>query len=197
MNSAELVCADGGSVVLLGKLAGATRMQRVPTTDAGWDVLKAVGELLGRPTRIALVGAHQEVVTAAATTLVDGGAGDVVLVENGYHDDWTAVLERVREAAPDVLVLGLGAPKEMLWVRDHAPELPACLVMTCGGWFGFLSGTEARAPEFLRKPGLEWLARVGQAPTRLLPRYLRGMATTAVLAAGILVRRSRSWLASR
>lgn len=193
MNAAELVCADGGSVVILGKLAGARRMQRVPTTDAGWDVLKEVGSLLGRPTRIALVGARQEEVDGAARTLAEGGAGEVVLIENGYHQDWSGVLARLADARPDVLVLGLGAPKEMLWVREHLDELPACLVMTCGGWFGFLSGTETRAPELLRRPGLEWLARVSQAPGRLLPRYLQGMVSTAVLAGGVLLRRARSW----
>ena len=191
MNDAELVCADGGSVVLLGRLAGGRAIQRVPTTDAGWDVLRTVGQELGRPTRIALVGARPEEVAGAAQRLSEGEAGEIVLVEHGYHDDWSAVLENLGAARPDVLVLGLGAPREMLWVREHRSELPPCLVMTCGGWFGFLSGTEARAPKLLRRPGLEWIARSAQAPRRLLPRYLKGMVSVAVLAAGILLERVR------
>lgn len=189
MNDAELVCADGGSIVLLGKLAGARKIERVPTTDAGWDVLRAVGQKLGRVPRVALIGAHDDVITRAASALRDGVPCDTVLVEHGYHQEWSAVLARLREATPDVLVLGLGAPKEMLWVREHYAELPACLVMTCGGWFGFLSGDESRAPALLRRSGLEWIARVAQAPRRLIPRYASGMVSTATV--GLQVLRQR------
>lgn len=186
MNDAELVCADGGSVVLLGKLAGSRSMERVSTTDAGWDVLRAVGERLARQTRVALVGAPPKTVERAASALAEGVPCDVVLVEHGYQQEWTGVLSRLREARPDVLVLGLGAPREMLWVREYREHLPPCLIMTCGGWFGFLSGEEARAPRALRQPGLEWIARVAQSPRRLLPRYLRGIVSTALVAAHTL-----------
>ncbi len=158
----SFVCADGGSVVLLGRLAGAGRIQQVPTTDAGWDVLRAVGERLGarpgsrwsaeprswwpeRPEASPRARPERWCWLRTATTM-----------------SWADVLAAIVAAAPDVLVLGLGAPKEMLWVREHADRLPPCLVMTCGGWFGFLSGAEKRAPELLRRPGLEWLARVSQ-----------------------------------
>lgn len=189
MNDAELVCADGGSIVLLAKLAGARVIERTPTTDAGWDVLRATGEKLGRTPRVALVGGPAEVVDKAAGTLREGVDCDIVMVEHGYHQEWGLVLEQLREIAPDVLILGLGAPKEMLWVREHYASLPPCLVVTCGGWFGFLSGEEARAPRVLRRSGLEWIARVFQAPTRLGPRYLRGLLSVVVVGFGTLVRR--------
>ena len=50
----------------------------------------------------------------------------------------------------------MGAPREMRWVRQHLGELPDALIITCGGWFGFLTGREGRAPRMLRRPGLEW-----------------------------------------
>ncbi len=186
MNDADLVCADGGSIVLLGKLAGGRSLERVPTTDAGWDVLRAIGERLGRRPRIALLGAPPETVGCAATVLAEGVPCDVVLAEHGYHQDWAGILLLLAEARPDVLVLGLGAPREMLWVRKHHEHLPPCLIMTCGGWFGFLSGEESRAPKALRQPGLEWIARAAQSPRRLLPRYLRGFVSTAIVGAQIL-----------
>lgn len=186
MNDAELVCADGGSIVLLGKLAGGRLLERVPTTDAGWEVLRAIGERLERAPRIALVGARPEVVKRAAAVLTGGVPCEVLVAEHGYHRDWTGVLSRLRESQPDVLVLGLGAPTEMLWVREFRDQLPPCLIMTCGGWFGFLSGEEVRAPKLLRQPGLEWIARVVQSPRRLLPRYLHGMASTAAVGTLIL-----------
>lgn len=186
MNDADLVCADGGSIVLLGKLAGGHSMERVPTTDAGWDVLRAVGGRLARQPRVALIGARPEIVERASASLAEGVPCNVVLVEHGYQQEWAGVLVRLNEARPDVLVLGLGAPREMLWVREYREHLPPCLIMTCGGWFGFLSGEETRAPRALRQPGFEWIARVAQSPRRLLPRYLRGIVSTALVGAHTL-----------
>ena len=79
-------------------------------------------------------------------------------------------------------MIGLGAPREMVWCQRHRDELPTGLVLTCGGWFGHIVGDERRAPRMLRRSGLEWIARVAQAPKRLGPRYARGAGATALLA---------------
>ena len=96
------------------------------------------------------------------------------------------MLERLRNARPDVVVVGLGAPREMLWVDEHLTELPPALVLTCGGWFGFLTEAEKRAPLWMQSAGLEWSYRVAQAPQRLAGRYARGLGTTGLLAARML-----------
>lgn len=191
MNSAELVCADGGSVVLLAQLAGASNVERVPTTDVGWDVLRGVTQRKGHPPRVALVGGEPGLAEKAGATLTAAGVADVVAIEHGYHQQWDEVLQRIRESRPDVCIVGMGAPREMMWVRKHLTEIPEALVMTCGGWFGFLAGTESRAPAWLRRSGIEWVARVAQAPSRLGPRYLRGIVSTAALAWTIMERRWR------
>lgn len=191
MRAAEVVYADGGSVVLLAKLAGADRVERAPTTDLGWSVLKRVGEQLGRPTRIALVGGPPGLAVRAGAALNDGGAGTIVAVIDGFQTDWGPLLADLRATDPDVVVVGLGAPREMLWVRDWYDQLPKALILTCGGWFGFLAGEEQRAVGVLRKPGLEWIARLAQSPRRLGARYFRGVGATAVLAAQTL--RNRWW----
>ena len=67
----------------------------------------------------------------------------------------------------------------MVWSQQHRDELPPGLVLTCGGWFGHLVGDEKRAPRLLRRSGLEWIARVAQAPPRLGPRYAQGAGATA------------------
>jgi N-acetylglucosaminyldiphosphoundecaprenol N-acetyl-beta-D-mannosaminyltransferase len=191
MRAAEVVYADGGSVVLLAKLAGAHRTERAPTTDLGWSVLRAVGERLGRPARVGLLGGPPGLVERAGAALVEGGAGKIVFTADGYQSDWAPVLANLRAADPDVVVVGLGAPREMLWVREHLELLPNALILTCGGWFGFLAGEEERAVGVLRRPGLEWIARVAQSPRRLGGRYLRGIGSTAALAAQTIRNRWR------
>ncbi len=181
MAQADVVYADGGAVTTLARLAGARSIERAPTTDIGWDVLRRLSQRLGRPSRIALIGGPQGLAERAGAALEKGDAGVVVATEHGFHQDWTLPLTRVRGAHPDVLIVGLGAPREMIWAMTHRDQLPAVPVLTCGGWFGFLSGEELRAPQVLRKPGLEWIARVAQSPRRLGPRYAVGCLVTASL----------------
>ncbi len=189
MAAADVVYADGGSVVWLAHLAGAERLDRAPTTDVGWKVLRGFAVRTGRRPRVALLGGVGGLAARAGAVLSDAGVADVVLTDHGYHEDWQAPLAEVRESLPDVLVVGLGAPLEMVWAVRHRSALPACVTVTCGGWFGHLVGDEKRAPQVLRRSGLEWIARVAQAPRRLGPRYARGAATTARLA--IEIRRER------
>lgn len=182
MADADLVYADGGAVVALARLGGASSIERAPTTDLGWDILRDLGESLGRLPRLALVGGPPGLAERAGSALEAATAGIAVEVTHGYHQDWLPVVERLRAADPDVIIVGLGAPREMLWVHRWRHELPPGLVLTCGGWFGFLAGDERRAPSLLRRSGLEWITRVTQSPRRLLPRYVRGLWSTLVLA---------------
>ncbi len=141
---------------------------------------------------MALIGGPPGLAERAGTVLEESGVAEIVLVDNGFHSDWTEPLARLREAAPDITVIGLGAPREMVWSQQHRDELPPGLVLTCGGWFGHLVGDERRAPRLLRRSGFEWIARVAQSPTRLGPRYAKGIGATAALTVTTLQRRSPS-----
>jgi N-acetylglucosaminyldiphosphoundecaprenol N-acetyl-beta-D-mannosaminyltransferase len=187
MDRADVVYADGGSVVWLARLAGAISIERAPTTDVGWDILRGLAEALGRPVRVALVGGPAGLAERAAAVLQQDEPVQVVHTEHGYHSDWTAPLAALRDSAPDACLVGLGAPAEMVWCDRHRDELPTGLVLTCGGWFGHLVGDERRAPRLLRRSGLEWIARLAQAPGRLGPRYARGLVSTAALAVRVLL----------
>lgn len=192
MNGADLVYADGGSVVLLARLAGARHIERAATTDIGWEVMARLTHRLGEPPRVALIGGEAGLAARAADILRDRGVAEPVLAEHGYHDDWAGVVGRVRDLAPRLILLGLGSPFEMKWARQWSPHLGTGTVLTCGGWFGFIAGEEKRAPTALRRPGLEWIARLSQSPTRLAPRYARGLASTMAVAPSAMRHRHRA-----
>lgn len=103
-----------------------------------------------------------------------------VYTSDGFRSDWTPVLEELKGARPDVVFVGMGMPREAQWVSAHVDSLAPGLVMTCGGWFGFLAGEESRAPAIVQRHGIEWVWRLVQSP-RLLSRYTRGTLTTARL----------------
>jgi N-acetylglucosaminyldiphosphoundecaprenol N-acetyl-beta-D-mannosaminyltransferase len=192
MRQADVVYADGGSVVWLARLAGGNRVERAPTTDIGWEVMRGFARKVGRLPRVALVGGPAGLAERAGAVLEEAGVAEIVHLDHGFHNDWSEPLAALRAAAPDICVIGLGAPREMIWSQRHRDELPPGLVLTCGGWFGHLVGDERRAPRLLRRSGLEWIARVAQAPTRLGPRYARGAGATAALALSTLQRRPPS-----
>lgn len=192
MRQADIVYADGGSVVWLARLSGATDVERAPTTDIGWEILRGFAQRVGRLPRVALIGGPPGLAARAGDVLEASKVAEVVLVDHGFHQDWREPLAQLRTVNPDVTVIGLGAPREMVWSERHRSDLPSGLVLTCGGWFGHLVGDERRAPRLLRRSGLEWIARVAQAPTRLGPRYARGIGVTAALALRTTMRRLRS-----
>ncbi len=84
-----------------------------------------------------------------------------------------AILARIAESRSDVLVVGLGAPKQELWVHAHLRQIQAPVAMCVGATIDFLAGERRRAPLWMRQTGLEWIFRLLGEPRRLAGRYAR------------------------
>jgi N-acetylglucosaminyldiphosphoundecaprenol N-acetyl-beta-D-mannosaminyltransferase len=100
-----------------------------------------------------------------------------------------AVLAAVRASGADCLWVGLGMPKQELWMREVADELPGVAILAVGAAFDFLAGTVRQAPRWMMRLGLEWLHRLGQEPGRLWRRYLVNNPAFVLALAAQLVRR--------
>jgi N-acetylglucosaminyldiphosphoundecaprenol N-acetyl-beta-D-mannosaminyltransferase len=83
------------------------------------------------------------------------------------------ILAAIAAAHPDVLLVGLGAPKQELWVHAHASRIDAKIALCIGATIDFLAGEKRRAPRWMRRVGLEWVHRLATEPRRLASRYLR------------------------
>ena len=174
MKDAGLVYADGAAVTLLARRNGG-RIGRHPTTDLGHALIRALkSRQPERTLRVALLGGPPGLAESAGATLQSMHEVHIVFSSTGYFQDDSMTLLRLRDSEPDIVFVGLGAPREMVWTTEHKASLPACPIVTCGGWFGFLAGEEHRAPQFLQRSGMEWAWRLGQAPKRLFSRYFRG-----------------------
>ncbi|BDI21641.1 WecB/TagA/CpsF family glycosyltransferase [Herbiconiux sp. L3-i23] len=187
MSSTPLVYADGAATVLLAKLGGARRIERAATTDIGIPTMVQRAKLLGRSARVAIVGGPPGLAERSGDALEAAShLLRVPYVTHGYHDDFTEVLAELRSVQPDIIVVGLGMPREAIWVEQHLAELPDSLIITCGGWLGFLAGDEQRAPKVMQNSGTEWVYRLAQSPGRLAKRYGSGLLTVAKMAVGQL-----------
>lgn len=80
--------------------------------------------------------------------------------------------ELINKAKTDIIWVGLGAPKQEIWMYRTRKHLTAPILIGVGAAFDFLAGHKARAPRWMRKSGLEWLHRLSQEPSRLASRYL-------------------------
>jgi beta-1,4-glucosyltransferase len=126
-----------------------------------------------RPTRIFLLGAKPASVRAAAAAW--SALPNVIIVGavDGYEGmaDETALLDQLNRAAPDLLLVALGDPRQAQWIVSHRQAHCIPLVIAVGALFDFVSGSVSRAPALVRRLRLEWLYRLMQEPRRLLKRY--------------------------
>lgn len=83
-----------------------------------------------------------------------------------------AALQAIRDSDADVVWVGLGMPKQELWMESVRDRLPGVALIGVGAAFDFLAGTKAQAPSWMQRAGLEWLFRLLQEPRRLWKRYV-------------------------
>ena len=83
-------------------------------------------------------------------------------------------MEDINERKPDILLVGMGTPKQEHWVQAYADRLDVGVLWTVGALFDYVSGRVPRAPGWLSDNGLEWIFRLGVEPNRMWRRYLIG-----------------------
>ena len=87
-------------------------------------------------------------------------------------DEVERMVERVEGAEADIMWIGLGCPKQEIWMHDHVHRFKGKVLIGVGAAFDFHTGRLARAPLWMQKAGLEWLHRFASEPKRLWRRYL-------------------------
>ncbi len=180
-HGAGLVLADGAPVVLASKLLRRALPERVAGSDlvpALFD--RAESESGSRPLKVFLLGAAPGVGNRAAEQINQRWSNIEVVgtlsPPLGFEKDDCEnqkILDAVAEARPDVVLIGLGAPKQELWISRHADQLQAPAALCIGATIDFLAGEKSRSPRWMQQVGLEWLHRLASEPTRLGRRYLR------------------------
>jgi N-acetylglucosaminyldiphosphoundecaprenol N-acetyl-beta-D-mannosaminyltransferase len=82
------------------------------------------------------------------------------------------IVERIRQASPDIVWVGLSTPKQERWMADHVERLGVPALIGVGAAFDFHSGSKRQAPRWMQRNGLEWSFRLLSEPRRLYRRYL-------------------------
>jgi N-acetylglucosaminyldiphosphoundecaprenol N-acetyl-beta-D-mannosaminyltransferase len=177
LSSVDLVVPDGMPLVWLGRRAGCHLPRRVYGPDL---MLSFCEQTAGRGYRHYFYGGEPGVPQRLAESLkrrfptmeVCGTFSPPFRPLDPEEDQEIGTM--IRRAAPDVLWVGLGTPKQERWMCEHLDKLNVPVFVSVGAAFDILSGRRNQAPEWMREHGLEWLFRLLQEPSRLWRRYLVG-----------------------
>jgi len=175
VDRADMVIADGIGVIYGAKILGTPLKQKLPGIDFTTALMERM-EADGRS--VFLFGAKPGVAEKAEENLRQRFPGlNFVGTNDGYFTDDGPIVEKIKAARPDLLLVCLGAPKQEIWMNSHADELGVGLMIGAGGSMDVFAGTVERAPEKWQKAGLEWLYRLLKEPRRIgrmmnLPKFM-------------------------
>ncbi|MBR5122042.1 MAG: WecB/TagA/CpsF family glycosyltransferase [Anaerotignum sp.] len=166
LHEADLVVPDGIGVVWASKYSEIRLTERV----AGFDLTQnLMADLAATGETFYFFGGAPGVASTAARKMMKKYPGlKVVGVHNGYFDEKEEkrIIQDIKEKAPSILLVGLGAPKQEKWIYDNLRLTGAKVAIGVGGSFDVMAGNVKRAPKIFQKLGLEWFHRLITQPTR-------------------------------
>jgi N-acetylglucosaminyldiphosphoundecaprenol N-acetyl-beta-D-mannosaminyltransferase len=175
---AFLVVPDGVSILWAAKFLGTPLKGKV----SGSNLFEKLCELgASKPLKIFLLGGRPQAADRAAEVLEQRYPGlniaGTYCPPYGFEYDPSEIElinRKISTAAPDILFVGLGSPKQEKWIYEHYQQLKVPVSIGIGVSFEFTAGMVRRAPVWMQENGLEWLFRLTVEPKRLWRRYVIG-----------------------
>lgn len=173
LNDSELVFPDGMSVVMAGRMMG-SKLNRI----CGVDFMETfIDKTLNKNFRHFFFGNNSYTLSEKFIEKypILNICGYIIPNERQEGQiEKQAVINEINSCKPDIVWVGLGSPKQDIWMANHIHLLNAPILIGVGAAFDYLSGYKERAPLWMRNYGLEWLYRLYKEPKRLWRRYLIG-----------------------
>jgi N-acetylglucosaminyldiphosphoundecaprenol N-acetyl-beta-D-mannosaminyltransferase len=191
LKTASLALADGIGLVWANRLHGGPLRERV----TGVDLLEVCLEhCAARSWPVFFLGAVPGVAAEAARRAAQRWPGlPVVGTHHGYFDsaDGNRVIRSIQAAAPRLVAVGMGHPRQEIWLAENMSLIAGAVGLACGGSLDILAGKAQRAPEWVQRANIEWLYRVLAAPRVRLRRSSR------LFAFGLRMVKLWAWTKSR
>lgn len=174
-NNAGMVTPDGMPVVWLTRRQGFSHVSRVYGPDL---MLAVLGHPAAHTYRHFFYGGAEGVADDLAARL--GQRFPHLQVAGTYtppfraiaREEDAAIVAQIKQTEPDIVWVGLGAPKQERWMAEHVGRLGHATLIGVGAAFDFHTGRKPQAPRWMQRSGLEWLFRLASEPRRLWKRYL-------------------------
>ena len=175
--SADLVHIDGMPLVWIARLLGLGARREHRTTYVDW-LPEIVALSARRSWRLFYLGSRPGVAQAGLDRLAQRFPGFEGRSMHGYLDQGQPghasadVIEAIRAFRPHILLVGMGMPRQELWIARHRASLAASVILPCGAAIDYVAGVVPTPPRWAGALGLEWLFRLVAEPRRLAHRYL-------------------------
>jgi N-acetylglucosaminyldiphosphoundecaprenol N-acetyl-beta-D-mannosaminyltransferase len=173
--SADLVTPDGVGIVIASRILGGTIRERVTGSDIFWGLSAGLNKIGGKS--CFFLGSSEKTLTAMKARMaleypnirIAGFCSPPYKPEFSVEDS-RKMVAAVNAARPDVLWVGMTAPKQEKWIFQHRDQLDVKFIGAIGAVFDFYAGNIKRSHPVFQKMGLEWLPRLLQEPGRLFKR---------------------------
>lgn len=171
---ADLIEIDSTPMIAWGRLLGYSlstdhRCTYLDFRDTFWTLAQSQGW------KVFHIGGCPEHTQASHDSIVARYPGLRLSVHSGYFDiggpDNEALLQTLAAEAPDVILIGMGMPRQEVWVERNYRNLPPAVILPVGGAFDYEAGVTFTPPRWTGRVGLEWLVRFVHDPLRLFGRY--------------------------
>ena len=195
INGADMAAPDGKPVAVALALQGFRGQPRISGPELMWKCCEQAAE---RGVSIFLYGSTSENLSTLIESLK--ASFPKLKIADAYappfrqltDEEDADVVRRINNSGAGLVFVGLGCPKQELWMADHKGRIDA-VMLGVGAAFDFHSGRIERAPDWMQDMGLEWLTRLLQEPGRLWRRYL---VTNSIFLTYMLLRAPK-WILSR
>ena len=175
--NAELVIPDGAGIVIYMRLRG-RKHPRCPGIELAASLIEQIGQS-DDSNSLCFFGGTPETAERAARVWQQKFSNLSILSQDGYiageaEAEWKQTLQAKQ---PQVILVGIGVPRQELWIKENRDLCPNSIWIGVGGSFDIWAGNKDRAPEWLRNNNLEWSYRLYQEPWRWrrmlsLPKFL-------------------------
>ncbi len=166
LNKSNLNIPDGIGIIIGGKMLGYNMRERVP----GYDLVQNIFyKIKNTDKTVYFLGSSDENIKLAKENMEKKYKGlKIVGTHNGYFNEETGniIIEEINRLKPDLLLVGLGSPRQEKWIYNNKDIIDAKVMIGVGGSFDVMSGNVKRAPKIFIKLNLEWFYRLITQPTR-------------------------------
>ena len=179
LKCADLATPDGFGVILASRILGGEIHERI----TGMDIFLGVSDVLNAQGgyRYFFLGSTHDTLQKIADRLERdyphlrlAGMYSPPFKSVFSNEDNYLMIEAINQARPDVLWVGMTAPKQEVWINQNKDKLNVSVIGAVGAAFDFYAGTVRRSPQWFQQHGLEWLPRLLQQPRRLWRRTFVG-----------------------
>jgi N-acetylglucosaminyldiphosphoundecaprenol N-acetyl-beta-D-mannosaminyltransferase len=174
--AADVIELDSTPLIFFTKLLGLHSRQFHRCTYLDWrDHFWSLADR--KQWRVYYLGGAPGVADKAKARLEVRYQGAIIKTRHGYFDaepasdENEAILAEIAAFEPDVLFVGMGMPRQELWILQNLRRLPPCVTFSVGAAFDYEAGVQRAAPRWMGRAGLEWLFRLAVDPRRLFRRY--------------------------